>query len=71
MQRSSFTACPGADCGAPATVTDRFVCESTEGPVEHVVVVCANTPRHTFRCATEALARSTPTTTRLPLLRAG
>lgn len=29
-------------CGALAEVVDRFVLESTSGPVEHMVVRCLN-----------------------------
>jgi hypothetical protein len=47
------TTCPG--CGAPAEVTDRDVLESTDGPIEHVRVVCVR--RHWFLLSTESLAR--------------
>jgi len=47
------TTCP--DCGAPAEVTDRFVLESTDGPIEHVKVRCA--ALHWFLTSTESLAR--------------
>ena len=47
------TTCP--ECGAPAEVTDRFVLESTDGPIEHVRVRCAG--MHWFLTATESLAR--------------
>jgi hypothetical protein len=30
--------CP--DCGLPAEVLDRFVLESTNGPVEHTCIRC-------------------------------
>ena len=36
--------CP--ECSAPAEVVDRFVLPSTDGPVEHVKVVCL--VRHWF-----------------------
>lgn len=36
--------CPG--CAAPAEVVDRFALESTDGPVEHITVLCAG--RHRF-----------------------
>ena len=47
------TTCP--ECGAPAEVTDRDVLESTDGPVEHVRVVCVR--RHWFLLSTASLAR--------------
>ena len=31
--------CP--DCGLPAEVVDRFVLDSTNGPVEHIRIRCA------------------------------
>lgn len=46
------TTCP--ECGAPAEVTDRFVLESTDGPIEHATVVCAL--RHRFTVLVERLA---------------
>jgi hypothetical protein len=36
--------CP--ECAAPAEVLDRFALSSTDGPVEHVTVVCLG--RHRF-----------------------
>ena len=39
-----FTACP--ECGSIARVLDRFVLESTDGPVEHVRTQCVR--RHWF-----------------------
>ena len=47
------TTCP--DCGAPAEVTDRFVLESTDGPIEHVKVRCA--AMHWFLMSTASMAR--------------
>jgi hypothetical protein len=47
------TTCP--ECGAPAEVTDRFVLESTDGPIEHLRLQCAG--RHWFLMSTESLAR--------------
>jgi hypothetical protein len=38
--------CP--QCLAPAEITDRFVLESTSGPVEHVTVSCLHRHRFTF-----------------------
>ena len=49
-----MTACP--ECRAPAEVTDRDVLESTDGPIEHVRVVCVR--RHWFLLSTASLARS-------------
>jgi len=55
------TTCP--QCGTPAEVTDRFVLESTDGPIEHVRVQCL--ARHWFLASTASLARyraaATPT----------
>ena len=58
------TTCP--ECGAPAEVTDRFVLESTDGPIEHVRVRCAG--MHWFLMSTESLARHrvAPTPVRRP-----
>jgi hypothetical protein len=47
------TTCP--ECGAPAEVTDRDVLESSDGPIEHLRVVCVR--RHWFLLSTESLAR--------------
>jgi hypothetical protein len=47
------TTCP--DCGALAEVTDRFVLESTDGPVEHVRLQCVG--QHWFLLSTASLAR--------------
>ena len=41
---TDLTTCP--DCGAVAEVSDRFVLESTDGPVEHARTLCAR--RHSF-----------------------
>jgi hypothetical protein len=46
------TTCP--ECGAPAEVTDRSVLESTDGPIEHVRVVCVR--RHWFLMSAGSLA---------------
>jgi len=35
---SSVVSCP--ECGRSATVLDRRVLESTDGPVEHVRILC-------------------------------
>ena len=47
------TTCP--ECGAPAEVTDRFVLESTDGPIEHLRLQCAGP--HWFLMSTESLDR--------------
>jgi hypothetical protein len=47
--------CP--QCDAPAEILDRFVLESTDGPVEHATVQCSE--RHHFTLAVESL-RSRP-----------
>jgi hypothetical protein len=43
--------CP--QCLAPAEITDRFVLDSTSGPVEHITVCCVN--RHQFTMTAEHL----------------
>ena len=48
------TTCP--ECRAPAEVTDRDALESTDGPIEHVRVVCVR--RHWFLLSTASLARA-------------
>jgi hypothetical protein len=48
-----ITTCP--ECGAPAEVTDRDALESTDGPVEHVRVLCVR--RHWFLLSTASLER--------------
>jgi hypothetical protein len=35
-----YTTCPEERCGVPAEVVDRWVLDSTDGPVEHICVVC-------------------------------
>jgi hypothetical protein len=46
--------CPG--CGAPAEITERFMLASTDGPVAHVAVSCAD--GHHYRMAAEKLPAS-------------
>ncbi|HEX6756293.1 MAG TPA: hypothetical protein VF109_10160 [Mycobacteriales bacterium] len=46
------TTCP--ECGAPAEIVDRDALESTDGPMEHVKVICAR--RHWFLLSTRSLA---------------
>ncbi|MFL6129304.1 MAG: hypothetical protein ACJ73E_09590 [Mycobacteriales bacterium] len=48
------TTCP--ECAAPAEVTGRAVLASTDGPIEHVRVVCAR--RHWFLMSTATLDRA-------------
>lgn len=48
-----FTTCP--ECGAVAEIRDRFVLPSTDGPVEHVRVLCIR--RHSFQLPTASLVR--------------
>jgi hypothetical protein len=50
----TIVSCP--QCGHPAEIIDRFVLESTDGPAEHVRVLCL--ARHHFMLPTEALTRS-------------
>ncbi len=35
---TEYVGCP--DCGAPAEIVDRFVLDSTDGPLEHLKVWC-------------------------------
>ena len=49
--------CPA--CAAPAEVVDRYVLESTDGPIEHATVTCA--ARHRFTVLVERLATPRPT----------
>lgn len=46
--------CP--ECGLPAEETDRFVLDSTDGPVEHVALRCAR--KHHFRMPVDILPTS-------------
>jgi hypothetical protein len=46
------TTCP--ECGAPAEVTDRFALAGTDGPMEHLKVICVR--RHWFLMSTRSLA---------------
>jgi hypothetical protein len=50
-----MTTCP--ECGAPAEVRDRHVLDSTDGPVEHARVRCAQ--RHHFFLPVERLCSRT------------
>ena len=40
-----IVACP--ECTAPAEVVDWFVFESTDGPIEHAIVLCVLRRRFT------------------------
>jgi len=40
-----FTYCPHPACCALAEILDRFTLQSTDGPVEHVRVLCLNQHR--------------------------
>jgi hypothetical protein len=48
-----ITACPETGCGLPAEIIDRFVLQSTDGPVEHVRTHCLG--RHIFTVPTARL----------------
>lgn len=50
---TELVACP--ECGAPAEIIDRFVLESTDGPVEHATVRCARTLAHRYTVLVERL----------------
>jgi len=52
-----LTGCP--ECAAPAEITDRFDLDSTDGPVEHVTVLCAR--RHRFTMLAERLPTAVAT----------
>ena len=49
--------CPA--CAAPAEVVDRYVLESTDGPIEHATVMCA--ARHRLPVQAERLDIPRPT----------
>lgn len=49
-------ACPEPHCSAPAEVVDRWVLESTDGPVEHLRTRCL--ARHVFTPRVESLRPS-------------
>jgi hypothetical protein len=46
------------ECAAPAEVVDRFVLESTDGPIEHAIVLCVL--RHRFTVLVERLVSPRP-----------
>jgi hypothetical protein len=41
-----LTSCPDDRCGLPAEIRDRFTLPSTDGPVEHVQVLCVGRHHH-------------------------
>jgi hypothetical protein len=51
MIMATFIACPV--CPAIAQVTERFVLDSTDGPIEHLAVSCA--AGHHFRMPVDSL----------------
>jgi hypothetical protein len=38
----TITSCPDAECFAPAEEVDRYLLESTSGPVLHVATFCVS-----------------------------
>jgi hypothetical protein len=56
-ERPELTGCPA--CGAPAEVIDRFVLQSTDGPVAHVKVRCVTGPWFTVPDRRPAGSRAT------------
>lgn len=56
-----FVGCPA--CGAPAEIIDRYVLESTDGPIEHTTVRCAQHLRHRFTVLVERLDSARPPAT--------
>ncbi len=53
-----FTYCPHPACCALAEILDRFTLQSTDGPVEHVRVLCLN--RHRFALPVDSLPARYP-----------
>ncbi len=51
MITQTFCTCP--ECGEIAEIRDRFVLSSTDGPVEHVQMLCLR--RHRFLLPTASL----------------
>ncbi|HZC73708.1 MAG TPA: hypothetical protein VE442_23655 [Jatrophihabitans sp.] len=47
------TGCPEPGCYLPAEILDRFVLESTDGPIEHASIACLG--GHRFRMPTALL----------------
>jgi hypothetical protein len=48
-----FTLCPEPECGAVAAIAERYVLDSTDGPVEMVRVGCI--VGHRLNCPTASL----------------
>jgi hypothetical protein len=48
-----LTVCPERTCQLPAEVTDRFVLQSTDGPIEFVATYCIR--QHMFTVPIERL----------------
>lgn len=53
MTIQTFTTCP--DCGNIAETHDRFLLSSTDGPIEHMRMLCVR--RHRFVLPTSSLER--------------
>ena len=51
MENMELVGCP--TCGAPAEVVDRYVLNSTDGPIEHATVACVG--RHRWTVLVERL----------------
>ena len=58
MRSPTLVIVPCPECGASAEIVDRFILESTEGPVEHAVVMCID--RHRLTMLVESMARRHP-----------
>jgi hypothetical protein len=52
--RLDLISCPS--CAAPAEVVDRYVLNSTDGPLEHATVVCVRRHRYTLLVEQETSA---------------
>lgn len=69
MTTQTFATCP--ECGEIAEIRDRFVLPSTDGPVEHIQLLCLR--RHGFVMPTASLERaaapSAPSTPAPPVSR--
>jgi hypothetical protein len=59
----ALTSCP--ECRAPADITDRFVLQSTDGPVEHIAVSCV--AGHHFRMPADRLPEQERTALTVPV----